>query len=154
MKTLIRGALAYFVVTFAAATAGVGILTIFWGLFLTSKYGTKISQTDEVIIILIVLLPVSWSVCRWAVRRFAVTSSLGSRIAMGALAFALMMLIDLATGVWLRGEPLSQHIADYYLSRPDQAGLFANVAMALFPAIQLGIQKRAERPRAPKHGAR
>jgi hypothetical protein len=45
------------------------------------------------------MLALSWAACAWLVRRFAVAPGIGHRLAMGGIAFAMMMLGELVPGI-------------------------------------------------------
>jgi hypothetical protein len=88
-----------------------------------------------VLIELPVMLVASWFLCRWVVRRFAVAPTAGARLAMGGVAFALLMAAEMLVGVLLAGRSPAAHLALY--SEPSYAlGLLAQIGFALMPLLQ------------------
>jgi hypothetical protein len=78
-----------------------------------------------------VMLGASWWASGWLVRRFAITRT-GEALAMGALAFALLMAAECALAVVLSGETPAQWLAG--LRHPHAAaGLAGQVVFALMP---------------------
>lgn len=89
-----------------------------------------------VLIELPVMLLASWFLCRFAVRRFAVAATSAARVTMGGVAFALLMLAELAVGALLFGRTPAQHVALY--ADPSYAlGLAAQLVFAAMPLLQL-----------------
>jgi hypothetical protein len=60
-----------------------------------------------------------------------------ARLAVGVLAFALVMVAELALAVLLFGQSPAQHVAAYR-HFAGVAGLAAQLAYALFPALRRG----------------
>jgi hypothetical protein len=82
-----------------------------------------------------IMLLASWRICAWSVRRFKVPSELRARVAMGALAFTLLIAAETALGVWGFGLTLQQLLTGYRDAGP-LLGLAAQIAWAVFPLIQ------------------
>ena len=78
----------------------------------------------------------SWIACGWALRRFAVPADLGSRLAMGGAAFALLMGAELLVSVLIAGRSLDAHVA-LYRTAPVLLGLGGQLAYAAFPLVRL-----------------
>ncbi|GGK32768.1 hypothetical protein [Salinarimonas ramus] len=122
-RALLAGC-AYFALVFAAGFA----LGVVRSLFLAPALG----HVGAVLVELPVILAVAWLAARWTVRRLAVPSALGMRAAMGALAFALLMVAELTLSVHLLGRTPGQHWAAY-ATLPAQLGLAGQVAFAAMP---------------------
>lgn len=82
------------------------------------------------------MLAVSAVAALWAVRRHAVPATVGARLAMGALAFALLMAAEIALGILAFGQSLASVLGA--LLRPaGLLGLAGQAAFALMPLILL-----------------
>ena len=73
--------------------------------------------------------------CAWLVRRFAVPPRTAERLAIGALAFGLLMLGELAVSVFGFGRTAAEHLATYQ-TVGAQLGLAAQLVFAVFPWVQ------------------
>ena len=114
--------LAYFAAVFAAGF-GLGVLRT---TFLTPWVGRPIAVALE----LPVILGISWWVSGRILRRAPMTRA--EAMAMGAVAFALLMLGEALVSTQLMGRSLPEHFALY--ARPTQwMGLAGQIAFALFP---------------------
>ena len=121
--------LAVYVVGFVLGTARV--------LFVAPRLGA----TGAVLIELPVMLAASWIACRWIVGRMAVPSRAPARLAMGASAFALLMLAETALGRLAFGQTLAVQIAAMR-EIPGLIGLAGQMLFALVPLLQLGVPPR------------
>lgn len=82
-----------------------------------------------------VILTASWLVCGWVLRRFAVPAQAGHRIAMGAVAFVLLIAAEVLLSTAL-GQSPSAYLAKF--GTPEGAlGLAGQVVFGLFPWIRL-----------------
>jgi hypothetical protein len=119
-----KAALAYWAAVFALAFV-IGALRVTW-------LAPRIGETGAVLIEVPVILAASWFAARWAVRRFAIASA-GQAVAMGALAFALLMaseallalVIGAGVAAWLAGMA----------STAGAIGLAGQVAFAVMPVV-------------------
>jgi hypothetical protein len=83
-----------------------------------------------------IMLTVSWFVCRRVMRRFAIPRTMSSGVAVGGLAFALLMIAELGLSVLLFDRTLTQYF-DALQSDAGMLGFAAQIAFALFPLLQL-----------------
>jgi hypothetical protein len=129
MTRIINAALAYFVTVFALgfALGALRVLVII----------PRIGETAAVLLELPVMLAASWVAAGWCVRYFAVPLHIPARLAMGVLAFALVMVAELALAVLLFGQSPAQHVAAYR-HFAGVAGLAAQLVYALFPVLRRG----------------
>ena len=127
MTTAIRAGLAYFLIVFAIAF-GLGVIRV-------SFIVPRIGELAAVCIEGPLVLAISWAVCRRVVRRFAVPPGAAPRLAMGALAFTLLMAAELALSVTLGGLSAAQHGALYRVLA-QQIGLAAQIGFAAIPWLQ------------------
>jgi hypothetical protein len=126
----VRAALAglsYFALVFAAGFV-LGVVRVLVLL-------PRSNETVAVLIELPIILAISWAVCRWLVARFRVRGAIPVRLAMGGLAFGLLMLAETGLSVLGFGRSLAEHLA-HYRSLPALLGLLGQLAFAAFPALQ------------------
>jgi hypothetical protein len=127
MTRIITAALAYFVTVFGLGFA-LGALRVLVVI-------PRIGETAAVLLEVPVMLAASWIAAGWCVRRFAVPPAVSARLAMGFLAFALVMLAELALAVLLFGQSPARYFATYrHLA--GAVGLAAQLGYALFPALR------------------
>ncbi|MFN0194073.1 MAG: hypothetical protein ACKVP5_19215 [Aestuariivirga sp.] len=137
-RPILRAALAgltYFGVVFAAGFA-LGTLRI---LVLAPRLGDGLAIGLE----LPIMLALSWLACRRLITGFDVPTTLIARLAMGVLAFAILMLAELGISTLAFGRSFSAHF-DHYRQLPAMLGLAGQITFALFPIIQRknGLQSR------------
>jgi hypothetical protein len=104
-----------------------------------------LGEVLAVVLELPVILSVAWIVSRWFTRRFEVPARPLPRAAMGATAFALLMIAELSVSVLLFGRSATEHLW-LYREISHMMGLAGQVAFALFPTVQIrGAGLRAAR---------
>ncbi len=134
----------YFGIVFAVGFL-LGVLRV---LFLIPRLG----ETAAVLLELPLLLTLSWMVCEWLTAHFDIPTAFSLRLAMGALAFAVLMLAELGGSTIGFGRSLSEHL-EQYRRIPGLLGLAGQIAFAIFPVIQSTIptsrdaQRSGRRPR-------
>lgn len=99
--------------------------------FLVPRIGEVISVSLEAPII----LAVSWFASRWSTGQFRLASSISSRMTMGAVAFGLLMAIELTVATLAFGEPIGDYFAAFW-SPQGAIGLGTQIAFAFIPVIQ------------------
>ena len=103
--------------------------------------GTPDARLLAVAIELPAIITVAWFACRHTIRHFNVPRESVGRLAMGAIAFGILMLAELLLDFALAGRSASEHFALY--AEPSHIlGLAGQVGFALLPLIQArsGIQ--------------
>jgi hypothetical protein len=123
MRT-IKAALAYWACVFALAFV-VGALRVTW-------LAPRIGEVAAVLIEVPVILAASWIVARVLVRRFGIGSA-GHALAMGAMAFALLMASEALLAVWI-GEGVAVWLAGM-ASTAGAIGLAGQVGFAVMPVV-------------------
>lgn len=124
---LLRPALAYFIPVFALGFV-LGTVRTLW---LAPAVGDVAAVAAE----LPVMLAASWLFARRVVRRHAMTTT-GAALGIGLIAFALLLLAELALAVALAGQSPGQWAAS--LTRPAGAlGLAGQALFALLPRAAL-----------------
>ena len=132
MRTL-RAAGIYFAIVFAAGFIFGTIRT----LLLVPHIGATAAVTIEAPLILLV----SWFASLAVVERLQIPAEFSRRLAMGAYAFTILMVAELALGVILFGQTPAGHFASYR-DLSQQIGLAAQLAFAFIPALQVSFGRR------------
>ena len=115
--------LAYWAVVFALGFV-LGTIRVLWLVPLAGLIPATLVELP-------VMLGASWLASGWLVRRFAIVGS-GEGLAMGGLAFALLMAAECALAAALSGQSPAQWLAD--LRQPHALiGLAGQVLFALMP---------------------
>lgn len=116
----------YFAVVFAAGFV-LGFLRVF-------VVVPRIGALRAVALELPIMLAVSWTVCGWVLRRYAVPVACGARAAMGLIAFVLLMLAELALAI-ATGRTFAAFMAS--LAMPEGVlGLSGQAIFAMLPLIR------------------
>ena len=95
-------------------------------------------RLGELVAVLIetpLVLGASWFACRWTVRRLAVGPEVTVRLAMGAVAFVLLMILEFALSGLVFGQPASAWL-EGFRTTPGAIGLAAQIAFGFVPLIQ------------------
>lgn len=124
----IKAAIGYFAVVF-----GMGFLL---GTLRVLLIAPRLGEELAVAIELPVMLAVSWLTCARIIDWFSVPGALSPRLAMGGLAFILLMAAEMGVSVLAFGRTLVQHF-ESYRTAPSLLGLSAQIAFAAMPTIQL-----------------
>ena len=117
----------YFLIVFAAGFA-LGTLRV---LLIAPRVGEMAAVALE----LPAMLAASWFAAGWVARRFAVPARLAPRLAMGAIAFAVLMLAEFALAATMGRSPAA--FAAALLTAPGLLGLAGQIAFALCPAARI-----------------
>lgn len=128
MRRTMQAGSVYFLLVFAA-----GFLM---GTLRVLLIEPAVGQTVAVLLEIPVMLVVAWFAGRRAVAWFAVPARLLPRLAMGGLAFALLMVTEMGVSVLAFQRTLGEHF-QAYLAAPALLGLAGQIAFALIPAAQL-----------------
>jgi hypothetical protein len=134
----IKAAAFYYTVVFAAGFV-FGMLRV---LVLAPQVGERLAVLLE----LPFMLTISWFACRWLIDRFSVPAALVPRLAMGIVAFALLMAAEIGISVFGLGRTLAQHL-ESLLTGASLLGLTGQIVFALFPVIQMPMRGRITTPR-------
>jgi len=128
---LLTGAI-YFAAVFAAGF----VLGVLRTLVLIPLLG----ELGAVLVELPVILSIAWWVCTRILRRWPLSPP--AAVAMGAIAFLLLMGAEAGLSTLLAGRSLAEHLS-LYAQLPHQLGLAGQLAFALFPWMQA---RRSQRP--------
>lgn len=127
MKAAATAGTVYFAIVFAAGFV-LGSLRV---LVVAPALGAVLAVALE----LPLMLAISWVVCRWSVRHYAVPAAYGLRLTMGAIAFLLLIAAEMLLAVSMFGQTIPQFLAAYG-SAEGALGLIGQIAFAAFPLLQ------------------
>jgi hypothetical protein len=131
MLAAARLGVAYFAFIFALGL----IVGVIRELILEPAFGALPAMLIE----LPLMLGASWLLCRDALARAALPPALGAGIVMGAVAFALLMAVELAIALWTPGRTVGEYLQTFR-SPAALLGLAGQVAFACFPALQIALR--------------
>ncbi|MBF9195136.1 hypothetical protein [Microvirga terrestris] len=126
MRAIAAGAL-YFAVIFA--------LGFILGAARVLMIAPRLGETEAVLVELPIMLTASWIACGWVLRRLRVGLSLETRLAIGGVAFSLLMLAELGVSVLAFGRTPAEHLATYG-SASALVGLGAQLIFAAMPLLR------------------
>jgi hypothetical protein len=132
---VVRAGLLYFALTFGAGFV-LGPLRI---LFLVPRVGERTAELLE----LPVMIGISWLAARWVTGRLAVPPRTAPRLAVGAIAGALLLVAEFTLVLRLRGLTLEE----YFATRDPVAGAAYYAAVLLLVAMPLLVRGAPERDR-------
>lgn len=88
------------------------------------------------------ILLTAWFLAWWLIRGHAVAALAGQRLAMGAVAFMLLMAGEAAVAMFGNGRTLAMHLATYTTAQ-GMLELMPQVAFALLPLLHLARERFA-----------
>ncbi len=125
----------YFALVFGAGFA-LAPLRELWAI---PRFGERLGEFLEMPVMLTIIL----FAALWTVRRFVIPNTPASRLAVGCVAFALLLVAEIGVVLWVRGLTL----ADYIANRDVVTGtlyLFSLLLFALMPFL-IGRWRRTDR---------
>jgi hypothetical protein len=128
MQTL-KPAAVYFALVFGAGFV-LGPIRIFWA---APRFGARTAELMETPILLAVIVLAA----RWVVRRFAVPPGPSRRLAIGGLALAFVLAMELSAVLALQGLTISQYTA----TRDPVAGTVYLVSLVVFALMPLLVAR-------------
>ena len=131
MPPVVKTAFYYFAIVFAVGFL-LGALRV---LLVVPAIGELPATAAE----LPLLLLVSWVACGFLVKQNAFASTLPQRLAMGAIAFSILMLCELGFSTLVFNRTLVDYLAQFH-NPPGLLGLAGQVMFAAIPALQLLIR--------------
>ncbi|HSP26443.1 MAG TPA: hypothetical protein VLQ65_14840 [Saliniramus sp.] len=132
----------------AIAAGGVYFALVFLAGFVLGTLRTlvlvpSLGEMAAVAVEIPAMLAIAWVVCGFVIRRLAVSGDFRARMAMGGVAFCLLMAAEMLLAWILFARPPAAHLANY--ARPEALlGLAAQIAFGLFPLARLraGVAER------------
>jgi hypothetical protein len=82
----------------------------------------------------VVMLGVSVFLAQRILRWFAVPRGIGTRVAVGAIAFMLLQIAEAVLAFWLRGQNFLQYVFSFW-SIPGTISLLVQMAFGAIPAV-------------------
>jgi hypothetical protein len=122
----VEAGVTYFAIVFAAGLA-LGTVRV---LLLVPQLGELLAALLE----LPIMLGISWFVCAKLIARYQVPPRIPARLTMGAVAFGLLMLAELALSLTLFGRSMTDFVQALATSH-GMTGLAGQVLFGLMPAI-------------------
>ena len=129
MSAWIKAGSSYFAAVFALGFA-LGTLRTLWLL-------PRMGEFAAVSLELPLMLAASWWLCKGLTRYFKVPASTATRLAMGALAFSLLMAAELFLSLVLMGASWQAYLA-HYATAAGALGLAGQGIFGLIPVLQKG----------------
>ena len=121
--------------TYFALAFGAGFLLALVRIpFLVPRIGTRAAELVEMPVMGVVM----FLAARWTIRRFGLAPATGSRLAMGAVALALLLAAALGGVLALRGMT----IAEYLATRDPVSGTVYDLMLVVFALLPWGLAKR------------
>jgi len=131
MRTLKAGAL-YFAMVFGVGCL-IGPVRILW---LVPRVGVRSAELMEAPIMLVVSLYAA----HWTIRWLTMPAIVSSRLGMGILALALMLMAEFSLVLWLRGMSLKQYLA----TRDPVSGTVYYLVLGMFAVIPVFVGAKPE----------
>jgi hypothetical protein len=124
---IVQAAISYFVIVFIAG--------FILGTIRTLMVAPNTGELAAVAMEFPIMIAISWWACGVVVKRLKPASEVPSRLAMGLIALALLLMAETVVSLGL-GLTLNQHVA-LYATTPVQLGLFGQLLFALFPLLRM-----------------
>ena len=127
MTAALKGGVGYFAIVYVLGFL-LGTIRVLLLAPRTGEMGSVLLETP-------VILGASWIVARWCANRFAVPATVVLRLAMGGVAFALLIAGEIAVSTFVFGRAWESTVA-LYQTPPAIIGLAAQVVFGLLPLTQ------------------
>ena len=127
---ILKAGIIYFVLVFGAGF----VLEVIHLLWIVPRFGMKMAELMEMPIMFVVTLVAA----RWIVRRLAVPPTLFSRLGMGCIALALLLVAEFKLVLWLQGLSIS----DYLASQDLVSGTVSYVKFGVFAIMPFLVARR------------
>lgn len=124
-----------------AYTAGVFAFAFAVGTIRVTLVAPRLGTLLAVVLEAPIVLAVSWRVSSWCTRRFNVSRDSRARILMGAVAFSILMLLEMGFSVLVFGATIDRYLAKY-ASTAGVIGLAMQVCFATLPWVQCHLVSR------------
>ena len=122
---LLKAAMMYFALVFGAGFA-LGTIRVLW---VVPAVGTRTAELLEAPLMLVVIIVAA----RWVARHVEVPLTASSRLGMGGIALALVVVLDSTVVLWIRGLSISQ----YFEAFDPVAGTVYFVMLGVFAMMPL-----------------
>ena len=132
MSNALKAGAAYFSAVFFVAFM-LGTIRV---IVMVPRLGELVSVSLEAPLI----IAVSWLASRWATTRFCLPHDVLPRLAMGLVAFGLLMAVELAMSTLVFGQTMAAYFATIW-SPAGMIGLSAQIVFAFVPLLQRIIRQ-------------
>ena len=99
-------------------------------LWIIPRVGRVLAILAESVVMLAVSVFFAQRILRW----FAVPKRMGTRVAVGVIAFALLQIAEVGLAFWLRGQNPRQYVFSFW-SVPGAISLLVQMAFGAIPAV-------------------
>ena len=130
MTQIAKAGFFYFLMVFAVGFL-LGTIRV---IYLIPRFG----PVPAVLIELPILLAISWSACGIVLRHIEVPPQFGERLAMGTVAFVILMLAEVIFATLEFGQAIPDYLAQYSTAH-GALGLAGQVVFAFFPVLRLAM---------------
>ena len=127
---ILKAGVLYFTLVFGAGFV-LGTFRILW---VVPRFGIRMAELMETPIMFVVTIVAA----RWIVRRFAVPSTLQSRLGMGCIALGLLLVAEFTLVLWFRGLSISEYLA----SQDPVSGIVYYAMLGVFTIMPLLVARR------------
>ena len=127
---ILKAGVVYFLIVFSAGFV-LGPIRILW---VVPQLGTRTAELVEMPIMLTVIVLAA----RWAVHRFGLPLAVSTRLGMGFVALALLLVAELTLVLWLRG----MSIPEYLVTRDPISGTAYLIALGIFAVMPLFVARK------------
>jgi hypothetical protein len=131
LPSAVKAGIYYFIIVF-----GAGFLM---GALRVLVVAPAIGELGAVIAELPILLILSWIVCGFLVKRHSVKSTVSERVAMGGIAFLLLMLCEPTFAIFAFNRTAIEYFSQFR-SLSGLVGLLGQVAFSTIPVLQLRVR--------------
>jgi hypothetical protein len=126
---LLKPALIYFAIVFGAGFV-LGPIRILW---LVPRVGARTAELAETPVMILVMA----ASASWVMSRFAVPQAAATRLAIGAIALALVLLTEFTVVLRLRGLSMTE----YFATRDPLSGTVYYLSLGLFALLPLLLMR-------------
>ena len=127
---ILKAGVLYFALVFGAGFV-LGTIRILW---VVPRFGARMAELMETPIMFVVTIIAA----RWVAWRLAVPSTPFSRLGMGCVALALMLVVEFTLVLWLRGLT----VTEYFASRDPVSGTVYYVMLGVFAIMPLLVARK------------
>ena len=130
MMQILKAGVIYFAFVFSAGF----VLGTVRTLCVVPRVGTRLAELMEAPLMLVVTIVAA----RWIARHFSIPCVPSARLAMGAIALALLFVAEFGLVLWLRGISIREYLA----TRDPVSGAIFYVLLGVFAIMPLFVARR------------
>ena len=130
MMQILKAGVIFFAFVFGAGFV-LGTVRTLW---VVPRVGTRLAELMEEPLMLVVTIVAA----RWIARHFSIPCVPSARLAMGAIALALLFVAEFGLVLWLRGISIREYLA----TRDPVSGAIFYVLLGVFATMPLFVARR------------